>query len=159
MTSQFDASLIHSDPISEDILAEQRQAVEHWVRMPSALANAKLHAENELQRLVLACNRLIWKAMPADNRKPAPQEVAQLLGQLSAEDRERLLRDAKLAAEQRHLVAQLAEVESAWLVRQQAEEAEKGEREAERLEIEEFEADDAAGKQKRFEAWRASRRK
>jgi hypothetical protein len=159
MTSQFDASLVHDDPISEDILAEQRKAVEHWVRMPSALANAKLHAENELQRLVLACNRLVWKAMPAETRKPTPQEVAQLMEHLSAEDRERLKRDAKLATEQRHLVGQLAEVENAYLIRQQAEEAENAEREAMRLEIEEFEAYDAAEKQKRFEAWRASRRR
>ncbi len=159
MTSQFDASLAYSDPISPEVLADQRQAVEAAMRMPSALANAKLHAENELKRLVLACNRFVWGSMPEETRAPTPEEVGQMMEHFAGEGAERLRRDAKLAAEQRNLVAQLAEAESAYLLRVAAEETENARREAERLELEEFEAYDAAGKQQRFEAWRALRRR
>ncbi len=159
ITSHFDASFVHNDPVSEDVLIQNQRSVESAMRMPSALANAKLHAANDLQRLVTACNRLVWGEMPADLRKPTPEEVAYLLEQLRPDDRDRLLRDAKLAAEQRHLVQKLAEAETQLRLRQQAEEAERARRDAERREFEEFEAFDAAEKPKRFQAWRAERQR
>lgn len=159
MTSQFDASLAHSDPISPEVLAEQRDAVEAAMRMPSALANAKLHAENELKRLIVACNRLVWgSATPDDTRAPTEEEIRQMMEHFAGEAADRLRRDSKLAAEQRSFLAKLSEAESAYLMRLQAEEAENTRQEQVRLQWEEFEAHDAAGKQQRFEAWLASRR-
>jgi hypothetical protein len=158
MSTQFDASLIHSDPVSEEVLSEQRRAVESAMRMPGALANVKLHAQNELQRLVSACNRMVWGSMPADMRGPTPEEAAALMDYLRPDDRDRLLRDAKLASEQRRLVDQLLAAENLLVLRQQAERAEQARREAEQREFEEFEAHDAAEKPKRFQAWRAARR-
>ncbi len=176
MTSQFDASFAYAGPISENVLADHAREVERSMSMSSKLANAKLHAGNELQRWVLACNRLVWGGMPADARQPAPEEIAALLEQLSPENRERLLKESQLAAEQRHLVALLsaAEVEThARLEAQRAEEArvkaemqarleahqaEQARAEAERALRDEFEAIDKAGKEARFQAWCAARR-
>jgi hypothetical protein len=159
MSTPFDASLIHTDPLGEDVLSEHRRSVESAMRMPSALANAKLHAQNDLQRLIGACNRLVWREVPADLRQPSPEEAAWLLEQLRPEDRERLVRDAKLAAEQRHLVSELLAAENRLLSDREAQALEQARREAEQRELEEFEASDAAEKPKRFEAWRAARRR
>jgi hypothetical protein len=158
MSNEFDASFASNDPISTEIIAQQRKDVESWSTMSSALANAKLHAQNELQRLVSACNRLAWGAIPAVMGVPTGGETALLLERLGAEDRERLIRESRLAAEQRHLIAQIDEAERQQLERQKAEQDELAKREAEQRELAEFEAYDAAEKHKRFEAWRASQR-
>ncbi len=159
MTSQFDASLIHSEPLSEDVLNAHRREAESAMRMPSALANAKLHAENGLKRFAAACNRLVWRDAPTDLRAPTPEETAWLLEQLRPDDRDRLIRDARLAAEARHLVSVLVEAERRVFAAQQTQALEQARREAERRELDEFEAYDAAEKPKRFEAWRAARHK
>ncbi|MGA7324368.1 MAG: hypothetical protein WBX25_07795 [Rhodomicrobium sp.] len=157
MSGQFDASFAYSGPISDEVRAAQAQEVEHLTAMPGKLANAKLHAGNELQRWVLACNRLFWGEMPAELRKPSQDEINALLVQLSPENRERLLKESKLAAEQRHLVALLEAAAGEAHARQQAQEAEAARAETELAEWEAFEEYDAAGKQARFEAWRAAR--
>lgn len=159
MSAEFDASLTCSDPIRSEILAEHRRLVENWAKMPSALANAKLHAERELQRLFNACNRIAWGAASASGgRSPNAQEIAELLNRLRPEERERLLRDSQLAAEQRHLIGLMELAERQYLEQMKAEQDELAQQEVQRLELEEFELYDAAGKQARFEAWRASRR-
>src|SRR5262249_38651827 len=100
---------------------------------------AKLHAKNELERWVLACNRLVWGGMPADAREPAPAEAAALLERLPPENRDRLLKEAQLAAEARHLVALISAAETEAALRQ------------------EFESFDLAEKEARFQAWRSGR--
>ena len=60
MTSQYDASFAYTGPISAEVQAANAREIERSMFMPSKLANAKLHANNELQRWVLACNRLVW---------------------------------------------------------------------------------------------------
>ncbi len=175
MTSQFDASFAYTGPIGENVQAAHASEIEHSMNMPSKLANAKLHANNELGRWVLACNRLVWGQMPDDARQPSAEEIAWLLEQLPPENRERLLKESQLAAEARHLVALLeaAEVEAHARLEAQREEearaeadaraafeaqhAEMARAEAERALIEEFEAIDEAGKEARFAAWRATR--
>ncbi len=175
MTSQFDASFAYTGPLGEEVQMAHRQEVEHAMFMPGKLANAKLHAKNELQRWVLACNRLVWGQMPEVARQPEPGEIAWLLGELSPENRERLLKESQLAAEARNLVALLeaAEIEAHALIEAQQAEAARGEAEmqarlqAQQAEVaraeeerslrEEFEAADAAGKEARFHAWRAAR--
>src|SRR3974390_2048181 len=107
MSSPFDASLAYTGPIRAEVQAANAAEVERCGFMPGKIANAKLHANNELQRWVLACNRLVWGAMPAEARQPAPGEIAALLEQLPPENRERLLKESQLAAEARHLVALL----------------------------------------------------
>jgi hypothetical protein len=139
MTSQFDASFAYTGPVSAAVQAAQAGEIEHLRLMPGKLANAKLHANNELQRWVLACNRLVWGAMPADARPPGPAEIAALLEQLPQEKRDRLLQESQLAAEARNLVALLSAAESEALLR------------------EEFEAFDLADKEARFQAWRSGR--
>jgi hypothetical protein len=139
MTSQFDVSFAYAGPISAEVQTAHTSEIEHLMSMPSKLANARLHANNELQRWVLACNRLAWGSMPAEARQPAPGEVAALLDRLSPENRERLLKESQLAAEARNLVALLSAAETGRALR------------------EEFEAFDAAGKEARFQAWRAGR--
>lgn len=176
MTSQFDASFAYTGPIGEEVQKAHREEVERLMFMPGKLANAKLHANNELQRWVLACNRLVWGEMPSDPRQPAAEEIGWLLEQLSPENRERLLKESQLAAEARNLVAILeaAEIEAQALLKaQQAEEAraeaemrarleaqaaEEAQAATERALRQEFEAIDEAGKEARFQAWRASRR-
>ncbi len=175
MTTPFDTSFAYTGPIGEAVKAAHAAEIEHSMSMPSKLANAKLHAKNELQRWVLACNRLVWGEMPAEARQPAPGEVAALLEQLSPEQRERLLKESQLAAEQRHLVALLeaaeiealaqlealreeeARAEAEARARFEAQHAEMARAEAERALRREFEAVDDAGKEARFQAWRAGR--
>lgn len=175
MTSQYDASFAYTGPISAEVRAAHAREIEHSRFMQSKLANAKLHANNELQRWVVACNRLVWGGMPADARQPTPDEIASLLEQLSPENRERLLKESQLATEARNLVALLsvAELEAyARLEVQRREEAQAQAEEQARLEAQrveaaraeaeqrlrdEFEAIDAAGKEARFQAWRAGR--
>lgn len=177
MTSQFDASFSYTGPIGEDVQAAHAAEIERAMFMPGKLANAKLHAKNELQRWVLACNRLVWGQMPDEARQPEPDEIAWLLGELNPESRERLLKELQLAAEARNLVALLeaAEIEAqARIEAQQAQEAraeaemraqlEAQQAEAARAEEEhtlreEFEVADEAGKEARFHAWRAARGK
>ncbi|MGA7325678.1 MAG: hypothetical protein WBX25_14600 [Rhodomicrobium sp.] len=176
MTNQFDASFAYTGPVSEEVKAAHAREIERCIFMLSKLANAKLHANNELQRWVLACNRLVWGAMPTDARPPTQTEAAELLEQLSHENRERLLKESQLAAEARNLVALLsaAEVEAhARLEAQWAEEArataevqtrlEKQHAELARAELERqlrerFEELDAAGKEARFQAWLAAQK-
>lgn len=155
--SQFDASFVYIGPLSEEVIARHRQEVERSMRMPSALANAKLHAERELNRWVVSCNRLVWGAVPDQARQPSSEEISSLLEQLSPENRERLLNESKLAVEQRNLVALLMAAENDIQARLEAEELEEARRLAEAAEREEFEAIDAAGKEARFQAWRSRR--
>jgi hypothetical protein len=157
MTSQFDASFAYTGQISAEVQAAHASEIEHSMMMPSKLANAKLHANNELRRWTLACNRLVWDGMPADARRPAQDEIAALLEQLSPENRDRLLKESQLAAEARNLVALLsaAEVEAHALL--EAKRAEEERAEAQRALREQFEAFDAAGKEARFHAWLAER--
>ena len=154
--SEFDASLVWGEPVREDIFAAQQANVGELRKRPNALANAKLHAERELERAIMVCNRLVWGAMPADRRAPSEGETAELLGRLSAEDRDKLMREARQAAEQRLLVGAMREAEQACLADMQAEQAEMAAHHAEQQDIEAFEAYDAAGKAERFAAWRAS---
>jgi hypothetical protein len=158
MSDQFDASLIWSEPVSAEVLAEHQKTVEGWLMRPSALSNAKLHAERELGRLVSVCNRIAWGSVPAELRAPEAAEIAALLERLSPEDRQRLMDEARNAAGQRDLVAKIAEAEAAYLAQVEAERAVIAEQEALHQEWAEFEAFDEAGKQQRFEVWRASRR-
>ncbi len=175
MTSQFDASFAYTGPINAEVQAAHAREIVGLMFMPSKLANAKLHASNELQRWVLACNRLVWGQMPDDLRQPTPEEIAGLLEYLSPENRERLLKELQLAEEARHFITQLsaAEIEvRAQIKAQQAEEAraeaeahaqleaqqaQLAQAETERALRVEFEAVDLAGKEARFQAWRAGR--
>ena len=140
MPRQFDASFAYPGPVSAEVQAAHASEIEQLMLMSSKLANAKLHANNELQRWVLACNRLVWGGMPGDAHQPSPVEIAALLEQLSPENRQRLLKESQFAAEARNLVAQLEAAEDGLALR------------------EEFEAFDAAGKEARYEAWRAGRK-
>lgn len=175
MSTPFDASFASAGVISPEVQAAHAREVETCMMMPGKLANAKLHADNELQRWVLACNRLVWGEMPAGLRAPEGGEIAALMKVLPPEKSERLLKEAQCAAEARHLVAMLeaAAVEAqARMQAQKAEEARAEAAERQRLEAlaaereraereralrEEFEAADAAGKEARFQAWLASR--
>jgi hypothetical protein len=176
MTTPFDASFAAAGFVGADVQAAHASEVESCITMPGKLANAKLHARNELQRWATACNRLVWGEMPAGLRAPADGEIAALLQVLPPEKRERLLKESQLAAEARHLVALLeaAEAEAhARLTARQAEEAlalseqrarieaqaaERARTERERALRDAFEAIDSAGKEARFLAWLASRR-
>jgi hypothetical protein len=157
MSEEFDASLVYTHPVSEEAMAEQDRSVAQLMLRPNALANAKLHAENELRRLIAACNRLAWRSVPADLRPPTPEEAAALLERLTEEEREKLMTDARATAEQRILVVKMQEAHEQALVQMQAEEQELVQRQEEAQELAEFEAFDAAGKEARFQAWRASR--
>ncbi|MBX2805450.1 MAG: hypothetical protein KTR19_05735 [Hyphomicrobiales bacterium] len=154
---EFDASLVHSDPVGEEVLAMQTRMVEQLMARPNALANAKLHAENELHRLVVACNRVAWRSMPAEARPPSADEVNALLEGLEQENRHKLMHDAKLAAEQRFLVVKLQEAHERCQAELAAEQQEHALQEQLAQEWAEFEAYDAQGKEARFETWRASR--
>jgi hypothetical protein len=158
MSNEFDASLVWNEAVGTDVLIKHHNTVEGWMTKPSALTNAKLHATRELERLVASCNRIAWRAMPAELRRPSEAERQELLSRLSGEDRDRLLHDARLAAEQRVLVTEIEEAEKQSLEQCRAEQVELARREAERLELAEFEVYDLAGKAERFEAWRALRR-
>jgi len=154
--SEFDASLVWTEPVSADVLAAQQSNVDELRKRPNALANAKLHAERDLERAIMVCNRVAWGALPADRRAPSAGETEELLGRLGAEDRDKLMREARRAAEQRRLVEAMREAELACLADMQAEQEAMAAHEATRLELEAFEAHDAAGKAARFEAWKAS---
>ena len=175
MSTPFDASLAYTGPISAETQAANAAEVEHCGFMPGKLANAKLHANNEVQRWVLSTNRLIWGEMPADLRQPANGEVAALLEQLPPDVRERLLKESQAAAAARHLVTLLEVAEGEAQARLEAQQAEEARAEAEeraRLETQaaelaraeldralraEFEEVDAAGKEARFQSWVAAR--
>jgi hypothetical protein len=158
MSNPFDASLIDAGPIGAEVLAEQAGKVADLMQRPNALANAKLHADNEMRRLVMACNRTAWGTVAAEPRGPTAEEAAALLERLGAENREKLLGEARLAAAQRALIASMAEAQQQSLARLEAEQAELAQREADAQEWAAFEADDAAAKEQRFLAWRAGRR-
>lgn len=177
MTGQFDASFAYTGPISPEVQAAHASEVEHAMFMLSKLANAKLHANNELQRWVLACNRLVWGTVPEQLREPTQQELAALLRELPSDKCERLLKESQLAAEARHLVQLLSAAEAEAQARLEAQRAEEMRAAAEaqaRLDAEreravqaealrklreEFETVDAAGKEARFEAWLAARQR
>ena len=157
MSEEFDASQVWDEPVSADVVAAHDRTMTHLTQMPNAMANARLHAANELQRIINVCNRLAWRAVPADLRKPGAEEAAALLDRLPPEDREKLLRESQLGAAQRLLLARMDEAQAAYQAQLRAaeEEAERQKREA--AEWAEFEAYDAAGKEARFQAWRAAR--
>jgi hypothetical protein len=175
MSTPFDASFASPGGINADVQAAHASEVERCMMMPGKLANAKLHANNDLQRAVLACNRLVWGQMPADVRAPADGEILALLQVLPPDKIEKLLKEAQLAAEARHLVAMLdaaeieaqsrleaqqaeaARAESEERARMEAEAAERAQADRERALRAEFEAIDAAGKEARFQAWLARR--
>jgi hypothetical protein len=154
---RFDASLVCDEPVGADVLSEQSQTVSLLIRMPAAFDNAKRHAESDLQRLIQACNNLVWRMVPEDLRAPSAEEKAALLERLSPDDRERLMRDSRLAARQRSLLNVMEEAHREYLAWEQAEQKELAEREALAREWAEFEAYDATGKEKRFAEWRALR--
>ncbi len=155
--NEFDASLVYTDTVSEEVLAQQDRMVQQLMERPNALANASLHAENELRRLIASCNRLAWRSVPADLRQPTPEEAAALLERLGQDERHKLIHDAQLTAEQRYLVVRMQEAHELCAARLQVEQDELAHREQAEREWAEFEADDAAGKEARFEAWRAAR--
>jgi hypothetical protein len=157
MSNPFDASFVFVDPISAEASAEQIRQVEDLMARPNALANAKLHAENDMTRLVMACNRTAWGTVACDPRAPTPDERAALLERLDPEIREKLIGEARLAAEQRALLALMEDAQQQYLSHLEAEQAEQAQREAEAAEWAEFEAYDAAGREQRFLAWRAAR--
>lgn len=156
-TEEFDASLVHTDSVGEEVLAEQSRMVEQLMARPNALANAKLHAENELHRLVVACNRIAWRSMPAEARQPSPEEINTLLERLEQENRHKLMHDAKLAAEQRFLVVKLQEAHERCQVELAAEQEEHARQKQLAQEWAEFEAYDEQDKEARFEAWRSAK--
>ena len=82
MSHEFDASLVCSEPVGPETLARQQADVENWLRMPSALSNAKLHAQRELEARVGVCNRLVWGYGPTPTRAPAEEEIGALLQSL-----------------------------------------------------------------------------
>jgi hypothetical protein len=158
MNAQFDASFAGDDQVRAEIIIKQHEAVAGWMAMPSALSNAKLHAQNELNRLIQVCNRIAWGTGSAgDGRKPDDAEKSALHARLGDEDREKLLQHTLLAAEQRHLLMQIELAEQRADAQRRAEETEQARLDAEARELAEFEAYDEAGKSARFQAWRAAR--
>lgn len=157
MTNPFDASLIDCGPVSAEALAEQDRKVAELMQRPSALANARLHADQHMARLIRHCNRTAWGTIASEPRAPTPEEAATLLERLDAENREKLLADARAAAEQRILLAKMDEARQHTLSRLEAEQVEAARHDAAAQEWAAFEAHDAATKAERFEAWRAAR--
>jgi hypothetical protein len=174
MSSQFDASYAFTGPIAEDVQMAHQQEVERSANMPGKLANAKLHANNELQRWVTSCNRLVWGQVSGPLRQPSREELAWLFEQLNPEYRERLLNESRMAAEARYLVELLeaaeveaharmaaqrmeeARIQAEQQARLQAQQAREARSYAERALWEEFEAYDEAQKEARFQAWRSA---
>ena len=154
---EFDASLVHTDPVGDEVLAQQTRMAEQLMLRPNALANAKLHAENELHRLVVACNRIAWRSMPAEARQPTPDEINGLLERLEQDNRHKLMHDAKTAAEQRFLVVKLQEAHERCQADMEAEQQEYDRQQQLAQEWAEFEAYDEQNKEARFETWRASK--
>ncbi len=178
MSSQFDASYAYMGPISEQVQEAHRQEVEHCQNMPGKLGNAKLHANNELQRWALSCNRLVWGPQVSGQlRPPSREEIAWLMEQLNPEYRDRVLHESRTAVECRNLVELLeaAEVEAhARLAAQrmedqrlqaeqqarlQAQQARAAQSQSERALWAEIEAYDDTQKEERFKAWCAARGK
>jgi hypothetical protein len=176
MTSQFDASYAYSGGIPEEIQAAHREEVERSKHMPGKLANAKLHANNEMQRWALSCNRLIWgPQVSGPLRPPSREEIAWLMEQLNPDYQQRLMHEARQAAEARHLVeileeaeveaharlaaqrAEDARVQAEAQARMQAQQAHAARTHAERALWDEFEIYDNQQKEARFKAWRAAR--
>jgi hypothetical protein len=176
MTSQFDASYAYNGGIPEETQAAHREEVERSKHMPGKLANAKLHANNEMQRWALSCNRLIWgPQVSGPLRPPTREEVAWLMEQLNPEYQQRLMHEARQAAEARHLVelleeaeveaharlaaqrAEDARVQAEAQARMQAQQAHAARTHAERALWDEFEIYDNQQKEARFKAWRAAR--
>ena len=62
MSEEFDASQVWDEPVSADVVAAHDRTMTHLTQMPNAMANARLHAANELQRIINVCNRLAWRA-------------------------------------------------------------------------------------------------
>jgi hypothetical protein len=176
MTSQFDASYAFSGSIPEEVQRAHLEEAERSKHMPGKLANAKLHANNEMQRWALSCNRLIWGPQVSGTlRPPTREELAWLMEQLNPEYQQRLQHEARQAAEARHLVEILeaAEVEAhARLAAQRAEDARvqaeaqarfhqqrahEQRTQSERALWDEFDIYDNQQKEARFKAWRAAR--
>ncbi len=176
MTSQFDASFAYTGPVSEEVQMAHRQEVERSMYMPGKISNAKLHANNELQRWALSCNRLVWgPQVSGPLRPPSREELAWLMEQLNPDYRERLLNESRQAAEARHLFELLeaaeveaharlaaqrmedARVQAEQQARLQAQQAREARTQAERALWEEFEAFDELQKEDRFQAWRQAR--
>jgi hypothetical protein len=159
MNSQFDASQIDSGPLSGEVLAAQQENVSHLMQRPNALANAKLHAERDLPRLIMACNRTAWgTGYPSDTRAPSPEEAAELFASLDPEKRAKLQEDIRVLAEQRNLVALMTEAEAQCAALMQAAEEEYARQQAEAQMRADFEAYDEATKEQRFAAWLDARR-
>ena len=157
MTNPFDASLIEGGPVSAEALAEQDRKIADLMQRPNALANARLHADQHMARLVRACNRTAWGTVTSEPRGPTPEEAAALLEQLTPENRDKLLGEARTAAEQRALMVKMEEAQQHTLSRLEAEQVEVAQYNAAAQEWPEFEAHDAATKEERFHAWRAAR--
>jgi hypothetical protein len=156
MTNPFDASLIDGEPVSPEVLAEQDRKMADLMQRPNALANARLHAEQHMARLIRACNRTAWGTVTSEPRAPTQEEAAALLERLGPEDRDKLLRDVLAAAEQRALLARMEGAQQQTLSRLEAEQIEAAQHDAAAQERAEFEAHDAATKEERFQAWRAA---
>ena len=157
MTNPFDASLIEVGPISAEALADQDRKIADLMLRPNALANAKLHADQHMARLIRHCNRTAWGTVTSEPRAPTPEEAAALLERLGPENSEKLRGEALAAAEQRALVAKMEEAQQHTLSRLEAEQIEATRYYAEAQERAEFEEYDAATKEERFLAWRAAR--
>jgi hypothetical protein len=158
MSTEFDVSqLCNDEPMNEGAIAEQERLIEQLMTRPNALANARLHAQNEVLRIINIANRLAWRGVPADLRAPTPEEKAALLERLSPEDREKILKEARSAVAQRRFATRIEEAYQQCMAQLQAEQEHQAYQEQEAREWAEFEAFDEATKAQRFEAWRASR--
>lgn len=157
MTNPFDASLIYAEPISAETLASQASKVEDLMQRPTALANAKLHAENAMKRMEMTCNRTAWGTVSCEPRPPTPEETAELMARLEPDIREKLIGEARAVAEQRTLLARMEEAHQHYLADMEAVQAEEAQREALAQEWAEFVAYDVATQEERFLAWRAAR--
>lgn len=157
MTNPFDASLIDDGPVSAEVLAEQDRKIVDLMQRPNALANAKLHAEQHMARLVRHCNRTAWGTVTSEPRGPTQEEAAALLDRLDPENRDKLLGEARAAVEHRAFLAKMEEAQQHTLSRLEAEQVEADRHNAAAQEWAEFEAYDAATREERFQAWRAAR--
>jgi hypothetical protein len=157
MTNPFDASLIDGGPVSAEILAEQDRKIADLTQRPNALANARLHAEQHMARLMRYCNRTAWGTVTSEPRGPTQEEAAALLDRLGPENRDKLLGEARAAAEQRSLLAKMEEAQQHTLSQLEAEREEVARHSAAAQEWSEFEVYDAATKEERFQAWRTAR--
>jgi hypothetical protein len=157
MTNPFDASQIDGGPISAEVLAEQDRKMADLMQRPNALANARLHADQHMARLIRACNRTAWGTIDSEPRAPTQDEAAALLERLGPENRDKLLGEARAAAEQRALLAKMEEAQQHTVSRLEEEQVEMARYNAAAQEWAEFEAYDAATKEERFQVWRAAR--